>query len=126
MKKIVFLAFSSTFRLCSNVCAQGLSLKTQGQFTVGGRIIQRVGNYDNSKFIGWSAQDETGQSYRADHAFVEFQIPENAHKLPLVYVHGFGGSGVTWQMTPDGREVFATLMLRRGYSSYVIDRLVSR
>ena len=39
----------------------------------------------------------------------------------LVYVHGYGGSGVCWQMTPDGREGFATLMLRRGWSSYVMD-----
>lgn len=26
-----------------------------------------------------------------------------------------------WQMTPDGRDGFATLMLRRGWSSYVVD-----
>lgn len=65
-------------------------------------------------------QEETGQSYRADHAFVDFQIPANAHPLPLVYVHGYGGSGICWQMTPDGRDGFATLMLRRGWSSYVV------
>ena len=61
------------------------------------------------------------KSYRADHAFVDFQIPVDSKKLPLVYVHGYGGSGVCWQMTPDGREGFATLMLRRGWSSYVVD-----
>ena len=52
---------------------------------------------------------------------MDFQVPAHAKKLPLVYVHGYGGSGVCWQMTPDGRDGFATLMLRRGYSSYVMD-----
>lgn len=101
--------------------AQDLVIAKQGHFSVGGQTIQRPGTYDNSKFVGWATQVETGQSYRADHAFVDFQVPAHAKKLPLVYVHGYGGSGVCWQMTPDGRDGFATLMLRRGYSSYVMD-----
>lgn len=101
--------------------AQHITIARQGHFSVGGQTIQRSGEYDNSKFVGWAEQEETGQSYRADHAFVDFQIPADSKKLPLVYVHGYGGSGVCWQMTPDGREGFATLMLRRGWSSYVVD-----
>lgn len=101
--------------------AQNITIAKQGHFSVGGRAIQREGEYDNSKFVGWAEQEETGQSYRADHAFVDFQIPADAHRLPLVYVHGYGGSGVCWQMTPDGRDGFATLMLRRGWSNYVMD-----
>ena len=101
--------------------AGSLTIATQGHFAVGGTTIQREGDYDNSRFVGWSEQDERGQSFRADHAFVSYQIPVNAHKAALVYVHGFGGSGVCWQMTADGREGFATLMLRRGWSAYVVD-----
>ena len=101
--------------------AQHITIAEQGHFSVGGQTIQRSGTYDNHKFVGWAEQEETGQSYRADHAFVDFQIPADAHRLPLVYVHGYGGSGVCWQMTPDGREGFATLMLHRGWSSYVVD-----
>lgn len=98
-----------------------IAIVKQGHFSVGGTTIQRQGEYDNSKFIGWAEQEETGQSYCADHAFVDFQIPADSKPLPLVYVHGYGGSGVCWQMTPDGRDGFATLMLRRGWSSYVMD-----
>lgn len=101
--------------------AQHITIAKQGHFSVGGQTIQHSGAYDNRKFIGWAEQEEAGQSYRADHAFVDFQIPADAHRLPLVYVHGYGGSGICWQMTPDGREGFATLMLRRGWSSYVVD-----
>ncbi len=98
-----------------------LVIKSQGAFTVGGTTLQRPGEYDNSKFVGWSTQEETGQSYRADHAFVDYQVPVRAHKNALIFVHGFGGDGVVWQMTPDGRDGFATLMLQKRWATYVVD-----
>ena len=112
---------SALLLIAGKSTAQNLVIAKQGQFTVGGETLQREGTYDNSKFVGWATQEETGQSYRGDHAFVEFQLPAEGHALPLVYVHGYGGSGVCWQMTPDGREGFSTLMLRRGWGSYVVD-----
>lgn len=39
----------------------------------------------------------------------------------MVFVHGFGGDGVCWETTPDGRDGFATLFLREGYTTYVLD-----
>ena len=101
--------------------AEPILIEKQGSFSVGGITLQRNGVYDNSKFVGWSEQEETGQSYRADHAYVHYQIPVNNKKLPLIFVHGFGGSGVCWEMTPDGRDGFSTLMLRKNYSTYVMD-----
>ena len=100
---------------------QPITIARQGHFSVGGKTIQREGTYDNSKFVGWATQVETGQRTQVDHAFVDFQIPTEARKLPLVFVHGYGGSGVCWEMTPDGRDGFATLMLRHGYPTYVMD-----
>lgn len=119
MKKMILLALFLLF--AGTAGAQNITIAKQGHFSVGGTTIQRPGTYDNSKFVGWAEQKETGQSYRADHAFVDFQIPADSKPLPLVYVHGYGGSGVCWQMTPDGRDGFSTLMLRRGWSSYVVD-----
>ncbi len=98
-----------------------IQIVKQGHFTVGGTTLQREGSYDNSRFTGWAEQVETGQSYRGDHAFVDYQIPAHAHKLPLVFIHGYGGSGVCWQMTPDDRDGFSTLMLRQKYPVYVMD-----
>lgn len=93
----------------------------QGSFAVGGTTIQRNGTYDNSKFVGWAEQIETGQSYHGDHAFVNYQIPAKANRYPLVFIHGYGGSGVCWEMTPDNRDGFSTLMLRKKYPTYVMD-----
>ena len=87
---------SALFLIAGKPAAQNLVIAKQGQFTVGGETLQREGTYDNSKFVGWATQEETGQSYRGDHAFVEFQLPAEGHALPLVYVHGYGGSGVCW------------------------------
>lgn len=111
----------TTFSILAVNAQKPICIARQGHFSVGGEVIQRQVRYDNSKFVGWAEQEETGQSYRVDHAFVDYQIPLDSKTLPLVYVHGYGGSGVCWQMTPDGRDGFATLMLRRGRSSYVID-----
>ena len=101
--------------------AEGLLVKQQGSFTIGGQVIRRDGIYDGSTFTGFFTPDETGQTMNVDHAYVEYQVPTNARQNALVYVHGYGGSGMTWTATPDGREGFATLMLRKGYASYVMD-----
>ena len=112
MKKIILSVLLLSVTAIAGA-QEPVAIVKQGHFSVGGTTTQRPGAYDNRKFVGWVEQEETGQSYRADHAFVDFQIPADAKKLPLVYVHGYGGSGVCWQMTPDGREGFATLMLEQ-------------
>ena len=116
------LAASLCAVLITAACSDNdIKIAKQGNFAVGGTTIQRDGEYDNSKFVGWAEQVETGQSYRGDHAFVNYQLPVKANKYPLVFIHGYGGSGVCWEMTPDGRDGFSTLMLRKKYPTYVMD-----
>lgn len=120
MRKIISM-ISILANCALNVIAQNLVIERQGHFSVGGSVIQHEGVYDNSKFVGWATQVEEGQKASVNHAFVDYQIPVNPHRTPLVYVHGYGGSGVCWEMTPDGRDGFSTLMLRHRWSSYVMD-----
>lgn len=35
--------------------------------------------------------------------------PQNAHKYPLVFLHGAGQSSKTWETTPDGRDGFQNI-----------------
>jgi hypothetical protein len=44
-----------------------------------------------------------------------YQIPANARQLPVVMWQGHGQSTKTWETTPDGREGFQTLFLRRKF-----------
>jgi hypothetical protein len=93
-----------------------LIIKEQGSFAVGGTVITAPGTYDARK------QSPDGQTFHGDHAYVFYQIPVGARKFPLVLWHGFGQFSKTWETTPDGREGFQNIFLRRGFGVYVIDQ----
>jgi len=93
-----------------------LMIQEQGSFAVGGTVMTNSGTYDAIK------RSSTGQTLHGDHAYVFYQIPVKARKLPLVLWHGFGQFGKTWETTPDGREGFQNIFLRRGYPVYVLDQ----
>lgn len=88
----------------------------QGSFAVGGTVITSPGTFDPYK------PTVAGQTFHGDHAYVFYQIPENRRKLPLVLWHGAGQFSKTWETTPDGREGFQTIFLRRGFGVYVVDQ----
>lgn len=96
---------------------QPLVIAEQGSFFAGGGIIQQAGQYQTDK-----PMLPDGKTLHGDHAYVAYQKPINPHRLPLVFLHGAGQSGKTWESTPDGREGFGTLFLRRGYSVYLVDQ----
>ena len=95
---------------------QPLVIQDQGSFAVGGNVIRSPGTYDPVK------RGPVGQTLHGDHAYVWYQVPMNARKLPLVMWHGFGQSSKTWETTPDGREGFQNMFLRRGFPVYVLDQ----
>jgi hypothetical protein len=93
-----------------------LVIQEQGSFAVGGTVISNPGTFDPNK------PTPEGQTFHGDHAYAFYQIPVNARKLPLVLWHGAGQFSKTWETTPDGREGFQNIFLRRGFSVYVIDQ----
>lgn len=95
-----------------------LVIKEQGSFSVGGHTIQGAGEFDPTKS---PAGTNEGQIFWVDQMYVQYQIPINPRKYPLVLVHGGGGTGRVWESTPDGREGYQSLFLRRGYSVYIVD-----
>ncbi|MDZ7316946.1 MAG: alpha/beta fold hydrolase [candidate division KSB1 bacterium] len=95
---------------------QPIIIREQGSFMVGGKVIKASGTFD--PYHPTSA----GQTLHGDHAYVFYQIPVQAKKLPMVMWHGFGQFSKTWETTPDGRDGFQNIFLRRGYSVYVLDQ----
>ena len=93
-----------------------LVIQKQGSFTVGGTIIRNPGTYNPYK------PTPQGQTFHGDHVYVVYQIPENPRKFPLVFWHGNGQFTRTWETTPDGREGFQNIFLRRGFGVYLIDQ----
>ena len=57
-----------------------------------------------------------------DHASVFYQIPVDARKTPLIFLHGYGQSARGWMTTPDGRAGFNELFLRKHYPVYLVDQ----
>lgn len=96
--------------------AKPLMIVDQGSFAVGGTVIKSPGTFDTHN------PASGGQTLHGDHARVFYQIPLKARKLPLVMWHGFGQFSKTWESTPDGREGYQNIFLRRQFATYVIDQ----
>jgi len=99
-------------------------IEEQGSFAVGGTVVSAPGEFDPIEQGAFdpSGADSSGQTLHGDHAYVFYQVPVDSRQLPLVMWHGYGQSGKTWETTPDGREGFQTLFLRRQFPVYVIDQ----
>jgi pimeloyl-ACP methyl ester carboxylesterase len=96
-----------------------LTLKEHGSFSVGGTVACAPGTFD-PRVPGAGAQN-AGQCFRVDQLYAQYMIPPNARNLPIVMIHGGAGTGRVWETTPDGREGFASIFVRRGFSVYVVD-----
>jgi pimeloyl-ACP methyl ester carboxylesterase len=93
-----------------------IMIQEQGSFAVGGTVIRNPGIFDPIK------RTPEGQTLHGDHAHIFYQIPAGARKYPLVFLHGATQFSKTWESTPDGREGFQNIFLRRGFSVYLIDQ----
>ncbi|WP_429946147.1 alpha/beta fold hydrolase [Bibersteinia trehalosi] len=135
MKIKSFLLTSLAISVASfSFAKEPLIIAEQGSFAVGGTVKTSEGSYtpvpaeiaDKNSASFWDAYGASvksgGMTLHGDHASVFYQIPDKAKSTPLVFLHGYGGSIRTWQTTPDGREGFDTLFLRKGYPIYLVDQ----
>ena len=91
-------------------------IQEQGSFAIGGTVKTYPGTFDPYK------PTPEGQTFHGDHATIYYQIPVKARKYPLVMWHGIGQFSKTWETTPDGREGFQNIFLRRGFGVYLINQ----
>ncbi|MBN8707632.1 MAG: alpha/beta fold hydrolase [Bacteroidetes bacterium] len=110
------LGLQADFNRAPSAHKPAMQIEEQGSFLVGGSVISNPG-----KFNPYNPTPE-GQTLHGDHAYVFYQIPVAARQFPLIMWHGFGQFSKTWETTPDGREGFQTLFLRRQFPVYVLDQ----
>ncbi|NYJ28213.1 alpha/beta fold hydrolase [Allomuricauda sp. ARW1Y1] len=91
-------------------------IQDQGSFAIGGTVKSNPGTFDAIK------RTPEGQTFHGDHAYIFYQIPVDARQYPLVMWHGIGQFSKTWETTPDGREGYQNIFLRRGFSTYIMDQ----
>jgi hypothetical protein len=112
----VAMAVSACATASKSSRPEPLVIQEQGSFAVGGTVISSPGTFDPYH------PSPAGQTFHGDHAYAFYQIPVNAHRLPIVLWHGAGQFSRTWETTPHGREGFQNILLRRGFPVYVIDQ----
>jgi pimeloyl-ACP methyl ester carboxylesterase len=96
---------------------QPIVVQEQGSFAVSGKRLVTPGTFNpNQPF------DPAGQTFHGDHAYVSYQKPVSPRRYSMTFLHGAGQSAKTWDTTPDGREGFQTIFLRRGFTVYVVDQ----
>jgi hypothetical protein len=110
------LIFSLLISSCVSTKQGLLQIKDQGSFAVGGTVMSNPGTFDPYK------PTPDGQTFRGDHAYVFYQIPVKARKFPLVMWHGIGQFSKTWETTPDGREGYQNIFLRRRFGVYLLEQ----
>lgn len=121
--KLITHLLGGTFLFALSLTVQGqtennrpLFIREQGSFAVGGTVLTHPGTFGADNF------SPDGQTLHGEHAYVFYQLPVKAHKLPMVFAHGYGQFSKTWETTPDGREGFQNIFLRRGFGVYLVDQ----
>ena len=94
-----------------------LVIQDQGSFMVGGTTITASGTFDPLNPL-----EPAGQTFRGDHVYAFYQVPVNPRRYPIVMWHGAGQFSKSWETTPDGREGFQNIFLRRRFATYLIDQ----
>lgn len=96
-----------------------VSIAEQGMFSAGGVVVSSDGTFNSENH--WE-ESGAGQTTHADHANVLYQIPENETGMPMVFLHGYGQSRMGWMTTPDGRDGWSEIFLKKGHSVWLIDQ----
>lgn len=100
-------------------------LRGMGSFHVGGRIVEVSGKpvrmIVRQPGGPQTKLDPNGQ-YMVEQMYVQYFLPKNRKgKLPLLMWHGGGLTGVTFESTPDGREGWLNIFIRKGWDVYNSD-----
>jgi hypothetical protein len=102
-----------------------IALRAMGSFHVGGRLVEISGKpVKEITFApgGVPAKIDPNGTYQVEQMYVQYFLPvHEAGAYPLLMWHGGGLTGVTYETTPDGREGWLNMFLRKGWSVYNSD-----
>ena len=124
--KIAPVALVSAFTIfvmgCNdNTATEALVIERQGVFASGGSVTEPIpGEFNVTE--NWMDFSRAGNTAHVDHANTFFQIPAGENKSPIVYLHGYGQTRTGWQATPDGREGWSDIFLKKGRAAFLVDQ----
>src|SRR5215213_11463849 len=102
-----------------------LALRDMGSFHVGGRDVTVSGKPVKEVVFtpgGVPAKVDLNGTYLVESMYVQYFLPANRRgSIPLLMWHGGGLTGVTYETTPDGREGWLNMFIRKGWDIYNSD-----
>jgi pimeloyl-ACP methyl ester carboxylesterase len=102
-----------------------IALADMGSFHIGGREVTLSGMPIKEVVFtpgGVPAKVDLNGTYQVEQMYVQYFIPAvQRGTVPLLLWHGGGLTGVTYETTPDGRDGWLNMFLRRGWAVYNSD-----
>ncbi|MBV9557490.1 MAG: esterase [Pseudolabrys sp.] len=100
-------------------------LRGMGSFHIGGRTVEISGKPVREVVLGAGgvpAKFDPNGLYSVESMYVQYFLPKDRKgKYPLLMWHGGGLTGVTYETTPDGREGWMNMFIRKGWDVYNSD-----
>lgn len=122
---ILAAALAAALALPAAAQQQPVALDRWGSFHVGGREVVISGQPVREVTFspgGVPARVDPNGTYLMGAMYAQYMIPAAPRgQAPMLFWHGGGLSGVSWETTPDGREGWQHFFLRRGWPVYVSD-----
>jgi hypothetical protein len=104
---------------------EDIVLRGMGSFHVGGRLVEISGKPIREVVFsagGVPAKVDPNGLYQVEQMYVQYFLPKDRKgKVPLLMWHGGGLTGVTYETTPDGREGWLNMFVRKGWDVYNSD-----
>jgi len=126
MRRVILaLVLGCAFSPVPAASVEPIVLRGMGSFHIGGRVVEVSGKpvREIVRQPGGplTKLDPNGQ-YMVEQMYVQYFLPQRrTGRLPLLMWHGGGLTGVTYETTPDGREGWLNLFIRKGWDTYVSD-----
>ena len=102
-----------------------ISLRGMGSFHVGGRTVEITGKpVKEVLFVagGIPAKIDPNGLYQVEQMYVQYFLAQpRKGKVPLLMWHGGGLTGTAYETTPDGREGWLNMFIRKGWDVYNSD-----
>jgi len=102
-----------------------IALRGMGSFHVGGRTVEVSGEPIRDLVLspgGVPLRFDANGPHQVEAMYVQYFLPQSRRgKYPLLLWHGGGMTGVTYESTPDGRDGWLTMFIRKGFDVYVSD-----
>ena len=118
---VIFLGLTATSALAD----EDIVLRGMGSFHIGSRTVEISGKPIKEVVLGAGgvpAKFDPNGLYQVEGMYVQYFLPKDRKgKVPLLMWHGGGLTGVTYESTPDGREGWLNMFIRKGWDVYNSD-----